>query len=231
LVTRITSLVFRLNKRFRHNRGDIFLRAFPLGPQTKILDLGCGDGSNIADIIKDSPISPRNVYVADILPTVQKVAERYGYTPVLIPESGRLPFPDKFFDIVFCSSVIQYVSVAQGRQRRLHPGAHLEKKAALSQFAFASEIQRLGRSYFVQTPNKWFPIESHTWLPFLGWLPRCMLSPVLHVSNRIWIKKTIPTWNLLTQAQVHQLFPEATIQLEKVLHLTKSIMAIKKEQR
>jgi len=46
-------------------------------------------------------ITPSNVYIADIdQVTITEGSEKYGFTPVLISESGGLPFPDAFFDCV-----------------------------------------------------------------------------------------------------------------------------------
>jgi len=86
---------------------------------------------------------------------------------------------------------------------------------------------RLGRAYFVQTPAKHSPIESHSLLPFAGFLPRFLLLPVLRLSNRLWIKTTDPDWNLLTPREMKELFPRARILHERVLGMTKSVMAIK----
>lgn len=94
------------------------------------------------------------------------------------------------------------------------------------QRAFAAEIKRVGNQYFVQTPNRWFPVESHTWLPFLGWLPRRMLLPVLRVINRFWVKTTQPDWRLLGPEDVSRLFGGAQIIKERFWGLTKSVVAI-----
>jgi len=37
---------------------------------------------------------------------------------------------------------------------------------------FASEVRRVARSYWVQTPNRFFPIETHLWMPFVHLLPK-----------------------------------------------------------
>ena len=225
----VSRAMLNLSRRARAKRGEVFLQSFTLGPHTKVLDLGCGDGSNIDGILKGTLVSPQNVYVADLGSHVEKAAERSGFKAVLIPESGRLPFPDKYFDVVFCSSVIEHVTIPKAEEWRLQSGTEFKKQAKARQAEFASEIQRLAKQYFVQTPNKWFPIESHTWLPFVGWLPRRFLIPVLRLTNRIWVKKTAPDWNLLTKENMRQLFPDSEIQVEKVFGLTKSIMAIKRE--
>ena len=63
-----------------------------------------------------------------------------------------LPFADREFDLVYCSSVIEHVAPAR-------------------RAAFAAELRRVGRGWFVQTPAYSFPIEPHSLLPGAHWLP------------------------------------------------------------
>lgn len=224
----LTKTIRGMRSRARKARGGLFLRSFVLGRDTKILDLGCGDGTNIANILNGSSVVPQNVYVADIGSQLDSVAARFGFVPVPIPESGRLPFSDQYFDIVFCSSVIEHVTVPKSQVWRLRSGKEFKARAFARQSEMAMEINRLSAQYFVQTPNKWFLVESHTWLPFMGWLPRRVLLPILRLTNRMWIKKTIPDWSLLTKDEMATLFPGAEIYEEKSFGLTKSIVAIKK---
>jgi hypothetical protein len=83
----------------------------------------------------------------------------------------------------------------------------------------------------VQTPYKYFPIESHTWLPLVGFLPRVALIPVLKITNLVWIKKTSPDWHLLNKKQMWLLFPDANeIVTDKLFGLVKSIMVIRNSE-
>jgi Methyltransferase domain len=67
----------------------------------------------------------------------------------------NLPFPDRSFDVVHSSAVLEHVG------------------AALSQAAYVSECIRVARkAVFLTTPNRWFPVEFHTLLPVVHWLPK-----------------------------------------------------------
>jgi hypothetical protein len=91
----------------------------------------------------------------------------------------------------------------------------------------ADVLRRVGRCFFVQTPNRRFVLESHSWLPLAGFLPRPLLIKVLKLSNRFWIKKTIPDFNLLDKDEMKKLFPDAEILSEKKFGMIKSIVAVK----
>ena len=64
-----------------------------------------------------------------------------------------MPFADGEFDIVFSNAVIEHVG-GREQQRR-----------------FVEESLRVARRAFVTTPNRWFPVEVHTRLPLVHWLP------------------------------------------------------------
>jgi SAM-dependent methyltransferase len=98
----------------------------------------------------------------------------------------RLPFAADEFDLVYCSSVIEHVP----RARRA---------------AFAAEVRRVGRGWFVQTPAWSFPLEPHALLPFAHWLP-----PGLR--RRYWRLGAARAWEeiaLLRRAEVEALFGPA----------------------
>jgi len=227
-VNPITKLVQHFSRQARAKRAEIFRNTFYLDENTKILDLGSESGSNINAVLKGTHVQHGNVYIADIEPkAVNKGSNEYGFIPVVINESEELPFEDNFFDIVYCSSVIEHVTIPKNEVWTLYSGRQFKAESLKRQKIFAREIERLGKQFFVQTPYRHFPIESHTWLPFVAWLPRRILIPVLNCSNRFWVKKTCPDWYLLNKTKMHDLFDGADIQVEKKFGLTKSIIAVK----
>ena len=63
-----------------------------------------------------------------------------------------LPFADNSFDLVVSFAVIEHVGDRQ------------------QQRAFVQELCRVGRSVYLTTPNRWYPVEFHSILPLVHWL-------------------------------------------------------------
>ncbi len=209
----LRGLVQKASAGARRRRAQLFWRYMRPTAGDRILDLGSEDGSHIASIV---PFRD-NVFIADIASEpLAAGAARYGFETVLLDEAGRLPFPDGHFDIVFCSSVLEHVSIDKEVVERIRSRQEFERLAYARQKRFAEEIARVARRYFVQTPYRYFPIESHTWFPMpIVLLPRPVQLGLIRWLNRWWIKGTVMDWNLLDRRQLKQLFPEAEIVAER----------------
>jgi len=124
-------------------------------------------------------------------------------------------FEERSFDSVFSNSVIEHV------------GSY-EKQAA-----FASQVRRLGKSYWVQTPAKWFPLEPHCGMPFWWFYPAPLRR---HLIER-WREK-LPEWTemvesttVLTKMDMQRFFPEAKILTETCFGIPKSYIAYYPDDR
>lgn len=127
-------------------------------------------------------------------------------------------YPDSEFDLVHSNSVIEHVGL--WRDMKL----------------MACEIARVGRAYYVQTPNFWFPIEPHYFFPALHWLP-------LPLRVKLAMRMPLGSWPraasvdaamtaqqaaiLLDFDAMKALFPDATLQRERFFGLTKSLVAMR----
>jgi SAM-dependent methyltransferase len=100
-------------------------------------------------------------------------------------DACALPFPDGAFDVVFSNAVVEHVGDEE-RQR-----------------TFVSEALRVGRRVFVTTPNRWFPVEVHTRLPLVHWLPERAAHRAYDLTGRSWAKEN----HLLGPAGLRALFP------------------------
>ena len=228
----ISSLALRLSQNARRKRAELFRRWFSVDKQTRILDVGSEDGTNIFNVLEGLEYDARNVFIADIdANSVARGQQKYRFNGIAIDEMGSLPFESASFDVVYCSSVIEHVTVKHNDIWEFTNASEFRSSAMEHQHRFAEEIKRVGKHYFVQTPAAGFPVESHTWLPLAGYLPRGYLLPTMRVANRIWPKASIPDFNLLTEQDLSQMFPDATIQKETFLGLTKSLMAVKSDKR
>ena len=139
-------------------------------------------------------------------------------------------YVDKQFDLVFSNSVIEHVG-------------DFEKQKHM-----ASEMQRTGAHYYLQTPNKWFFMEPHFMLPYFQLLPlnlRAFLIRFFKVGKKHakgmgfdpdgdwgenWEQavKIASCVRLLTRKELKQLFPDAIVRKEKFLFMTKSFYLFSK---
>lgn len=153
----------------------------PLGARHRLLDLGGGDGAHIALVWPDHP----GITVADHDREALERARERGFRTVELDASDLRPFADKEFDFVFCSSVIEHITGPKAKMIKMTDDAAFSRSAKEHQRRFAAEIRRISRGYWVQTPNRYFILESHSWLPgFISFLPRSMLMRLLSTFAR-----------------------------------------------
>jgi SAM-dependent methyltransferase len=110
---------------------------------------------------------------------------RYPHIPYVQGDGCALPFDDGAFDVVFSNAVLEHVG-GRERQRR-----------------FVSEALRVGRRVFVTTPNRRFPVEVHTRLPLVHWLPDALAHPAYRALG----KGEATEIDLLTRSSLASLFP------------------------
>jgi len=171
----IKRLIKLFSERARRKRGYVFCKFIQPCENDKILDLGSEDGHYISSIIPYR----KNVYIANIsCEFLEEGREKYGFKSILLPEEGCIPVEDKSFDIVHCSSVIEHATVKKDSVYNYKTWKEFRAVAFEKQKQFSNEIRRIAKNYFVQTPNKYFIIESHTWLPLTNFLPRWILIPL-----------------------------------------------------
>jgi SAM-dependent methyltransferase len=108
---------------------------------------------------------------------------------------ASFPFIDKQFDIVFCSAVLEHVGD--------YP----------AQTFFIQECLRVGKILYLTTPNKYFPIEMHTYLPLVHLLPRKIDQGILRFFGMDFFSKT-ENLNLLTSNKIKQLLPNNVFRYE-----------------
>jgi hypothetical protein len=198
---------------FRSRRMRLFEETFRISGRTRVLDVG----GSLA-IWQFASVLPEITVLN--LPTALAPA---GARCDQVAGDGRwLPFRDRAFDIVFSNSVIEHVGTREDQSR------------------FAAEISRVGRAYWVQTPNRYFPIEMHLMLPLIHFLPKPLQrrlvyrftgwEKVVHpttAQRRFYLEHFLCELNLLDQTSLRALFPDAKILRERVLGMAKSLIAVR----
>lgn len=193
---------------FRTKRMQRFSHLFKVTEATRVLDVG-GDWFNWSLVSAMPSLTIVNLY----LPKKQKDAITW-----IIADGRHLPFKEGAFDVAYSNSVIEHLGDLTSQQ------------------AFAQEIKRVGRRYFVQTPNKWFLVEPHLLTPFIHWLPRSVQKRLLRYFT-VWglvtrpseaeCKRFLDEVRLLDRQQVGALFPQALVLKERILGITKSFIAFR----
>ena len=191
-------------QRWRRQRYELFEQLCSLKPEDRIIDVGAGWGAALERFNTVNPI----VAVDLNLDTTQWLGS--PNVTAMQADGTKLPFADGEFDVGFSNSVIEHVPP------ELQP-------------AFASEMARVADRYYVQTPNRWFPIEPHYQLPLFQFLPRRVRMALNRRFTLGWQAKG--QWEeitLLSASDLKRLFPDAEIHREKVLGLTKSLIAVRR---
>ena len=192
----------------RRRKFELFQRVFQPGPNDLILDVGASgqpftgytfeDYYPYSDRIVAGGIDPREIQDA------RRLYPRVRYTMF---DGRALPFPDKSFNMVFSNAVIEHI-IGQGQQAR-----------------FAKEIMRVGKSWFVTTPNYWFPFESHYHLPLIHFLPREMQRWYNRLLGSAIAKGTVQDLALLSARKLQRLFPASRVVRMRVTFWPETLVA------
>jgi hypothetical protein len=147
----------RVSMRSRERKLQLFLELFQPGPETTVVDVGVTDGPFGAGST-DNFFEARYPWPAQITGVGHTELDRFAAAfPAVraVRADGReLPFADAEFDLGFSNAVVEHVAGGRDGQR-----------------SFVHELCRVSRRVFVTTPNRLFPLEVHTLLPFVQWLP------------------------------------------------------------
>jgi SAM-dependent methyltransferase len=208
----IYSIYARWQPKFRAARMLRFRDTFSPTEATTILDIG-GNHYDWPTLGVDCRFTILNV---DDIPTSWEMPQNFKY---VVGNGCAMEFPDSSFDIAYSNSVIEHLTTWDAQVR------------------FASETRRVGRAVYVQTPNRWFPIEPHFLAIFLHWLPRSTHRFLFRwFSIRGWLRRgdnvnldtLVGELRLLSYREMKTLFPDCEIRREKWMGLTKSFIAIRR---
>jgi 2-polyprenyl-3-methyl-5-hydroxy-6-metoxy-1,4-benzoquinol methylase len=202
-----------LSHKMRTKRFSFFLSLIKDLPRPiSILDIGGTTGFWEAMNFNEEGIS------ITLLNLTRQPVSIPGITSVAGDATDLKEFSDQSFDIVFSNSVIEHLFTYANQKK------------------MASEVQRVGKHYFIQTPNYWFPIEPHWVFPLFQYLPfsakvsltqHFSLGHIKKIPSKKDAEEQVKEVRLISLNEMKNLFPEGIIYKEKILGFNKSFVAYK----
>lgn len=150
-----------------------FLKHVDLNDISTILDIGAtsdqkNEDSNFflkkfADCKKVTALSNEDArWLENVYPRLEFV---FG-------DGRNMPFADNSFDLVISNAVIEHVGSLQQQER------------------FLQESVRVARKHvFLTTPNRWYPVELHTLLPFIHYFPKQVHRKILRLLGHDFLAR------------------------------------------
>ena len=194
---------------FRRHRMKRFAELFKPGERTRIIDVG---GYEFNWTLID--VKPHVLLV-----NLEDEHWRKGQFTKIKGDGRHLDFADHSFDIAYSNSVIEHVGTRA------------------DQVAFAKEVRRVAKRYYVQTPNRNFFVEPHLIAPFIHLLPYPLTRKLVRrFSVWGWVQKPcqatvdefLGSIRLLDRHEMQRLFPDAEILEETFMGMTKSLIAVRR---
>jgi SAM-dependent methyltransferase len=187
---RLAARVSLVNRRRKMRR---FLEQMRPGPETTIVDVGVADsgfgvGAGSASTYNFFEVMypwPRQITAVSDTP-LDRFQTIFPEITCIVADGKRLPFADRAFDIAFSNAVVEHV------------GTRAEQRV------FVHELCRVAAAVFITTPNRLFPVEVHTRVPFVHWLPR-------RLRDRVFALLEKADWqgvDLLGPGELLSLFPD-----------------------
>ncbi len=148
---------------------NLFMSELAPNSSTRILDVGVSDEENEgANFIEKNYPWQSNITCAGLGSGEALILAYPGISFKQIRVGQPLPFDDNSFDIVCSNAVIEHVG---GPSQRT---------------AFIAEHLRVGKKVFFTFPNRWFPVEHHTNIPFLHFFPPLYRRLLRNTRYRYW---------------------------------------------
>lgn len=201
-----------ISNKYRNKRNKFFLDYCKLFEKPlKILDIGGSDYHWRNTELKNS----KDFHITIVNKENQDIKDFTNLSFIKLDVSRLNFFKDDEYELVYSNSLLEHISNFD-EQKKL-----------------AGEIRRIGKKYFVQTPNYYFPVEPHFLFPFFQFLPERTKINLIKKYNLGWYEKQTneikaeelaKSIRLIKKEELKKLFPDGIIFEEKFLTLTKSFI-------
>ncbi|MBL8727542.1 MAG: class I SAM-dependent methyltransferase [Planctomycetes bacterium] len=210
----LNTLFNRLSLRSRRIKMELLQRYLPLQGTERVLDIGSQVDTQSRQLLERFPDQSRITAVNLFPEHLESIRAAYPGIHTVQADARSLPFPDKSFDLVYSNAVIEHVGDLADQQR------------------MAEEVRRVGKRWFLTTPNRWYPFEFHARLPLVSWLPARLMHKTTrlwsynHVHGRYQPGNDLSDVQLLTARQLRALFPDSLIVKPRVTFWPETLVVI-----
>ncbi|MBA3995423.1 MAG: class I SAM-dependent methyltransferase [Cyanobacteria bacterium DS2.3.42] len=168
---KLVGIIERVSDNMRRKMFDRFMQELQPSGSTTIIDVGVTDDQRLDSNFFERLYPHKSQLTAVGMEDAKFLETQYPGVKFVLADGLKLPFEDKSFDLAVSFAVIEHVG-SNERQR-----------------AFIKELCRVGKRVCLTMPNRWYPIEFHTILPFLHWLPPEMFRSILRMIGKPFFSK------------------------------------------
>jgi hypothetical protein len=210
----ITRLFNRLSQRSRRIKMELLQQWLPLQGHERILDIGSQVDPHSRQVLERYS-DPSRITAANIVPEhLAAIRAAFPGVHTVLCDARQMPFRDREFDIVYSNAVIEHVGDLASQQR------------------MADEVRRVGKRWFLTTPNRWYPFEFHVRMPLISWLPprwmhrAARLCGYDHIQRRYRIGTDHSDVQLLTARQLRRMFPDSLVLKPRVTFWPETLVVV-----
>jgi hypothetical protein len=171
---------------------QLFIDTMRPSASDRILDIGATDDRGIESNMLEQLYPHREQLTCVSLTDGESILAAYPGVRHIQTQAGQpLPLAANSFDIVYCNAVLEHV------------GSHERQKE------FIAEICRVAPRRFVAVPNRAFPVEHHTGLPLVHYLPNAWFRKLLRGGRYdIWSREE--NLNYVSAADLRAMWPNGS---------------------
>lgn len=182
-------LAERTSLRYRRKMFEDVMREMVCDSRMRVLDVGVTTGDREdCNFFERWYAYPQNITAVG-LEDCRFLEQSYPGLKFVQADGRKLPFADKSFDLAVSFAVVEHV------------GSRAE------QAEFIRELCRVSRRVCLTTPNRWHPIDFHTVLPLIHWLPAKVARMIWRALGHEFFSKE-ENLNLLSERQLLSLVPK-----------------------
>lgn len=197
------SLAYKISLANRKKKFDLFVSELKPTKRDKVVDIGVSNfgfgGERVGNFFEAMYPWPRKITAVSNKPS-KNFRQAFPKVRFVLADGRNLPFKSNQFDIAFSNAVVEHIPDRENQR------------------IFIREICRIARHLFVTTPNRRFPLEVHTLLPFVHWLPRALRNQVFTSFG----KSQYYELNPLSKGEFCALFPRPV----KIINMGMTLVAI-----